>query len=86
MGNEKALAKAFQTFVGEWGMLLNVGLGIAALLGLLAFGYALTLLIYNADNPRGRQDAIGRLWKAGITTSFIGGFWTLVWLVYYMFL
>lgn len=82
----KMLTKAINAFITEWGTLLNVGLGIAALLGLLAFGYSITLLIMNADNPQGRQDAISKIIKSGITTACIGGFWTIVWLVYFAFI
>lgn len=82
----KLLTEAFATFMEEWSALLNVGLGFATLLGLLAFGYALTLLNVKSDNPQGRQDAIARLWKVGITTALTGGFWTVVWSVYILFL
>lgn len=80
------LTNAFAIFMEEWGMLLNVGLGIATLIGLLAFGYALTLLNVHSDNPQGRQDAISRIWKVGITTALTGGFWSFVWMFYVIFL
>lgn len=84
--NTELLNSAIASFLDEWSLIINVGLGFATLLGLLAFGYSLTLLIYNSDNPQGRQDAISRLWKTGITTAFTGGFWSVVWLVYHIFL
>lgn len=85
-GDTKILGDAISGFLSEWGTLLNVGLGFAALLGLLALGYSITQLIMNADNPHGRSEAINGILKAGITTAFVGGFWSIVWLFYYMFL
>lgn len=79
------LTEAFRTFMEEWSILINVGLGFATILGLLAFGYALTLLNVQSDNPQGRQDAISRLWKVGITTAMTGGFWSIVWAIYILF-
>lgn len=83
--NTEMLGKAINAFLNEWGLLLNVGLGIAALLGLLALGYSITQLIVNAENPKGRQEAISGILKAGITTAFIGGFWSIVWAFYFIF-
>ena len=74
--NTKLLSAAFKKLMTEWQTLLNFGLGMATLIGLLAFGYALTQLIMNADNPQARQEAISNLLKVGITTAAIGGFWT----------
>lgn len=84
--NPQIMDDAISLVIEEWGMLINFGLGIATLLGLLAFGYALTLLIKNSDNPHGRDDAIKRLFKAGITTTVIGAFWLVVGLIYGMFI
>lgn len=86
MGDSQQMNNAIQLFIEEWSILINVGLGIAALLGLLAFGYALTLLIMNADKPQQRDDAIRRLWISGIGTAITGGFWVIVTLVYGMFM
>lgn len=87
MGNADTtlLAEAMNAFISEWGMLLNVGLALGTLIGLAAFGYSLTLLIMNSDNPQGRQDAISKLWKTGITTAAIGGFWSFVIIIYAAF-
>lgn len=86
MGDSTQMSRAINLFIQEWGILINVGLGIAALLGLLSFGYALTLLIMNADKPQQREDAIRRLWMSGIGTAITGGFWVVVTLVYGAFL
>ena len=84
--NTEVMNNALKAFIDEWSILINAFLGIALLLGLLAFGYGIALLIQNAENPQGRQDAIKRILKAGFTTTFIGAFWTLVWAMYAIFL
>lgn len=84
-GDIEVINAAFMEFVANWSFLVNAVFGIAILLGLLAFGYAITLLIFRADSPQGREDAISRLVKSGITVAITGSFWTILLLIYYMF-
>lgn len=84
-GNTSGMEDALNLFIENWGQLLNMGLAFATMLGLLAFGYSLTLLIFHSDNPKGREDAISKLVKSGITIILTGSFWLIVVLVYYMF-
>lgn len=79
------IGSAFSDFVSSWSELINAFFGLAVLLGLLAFGYAITLLIFRADSPQGREDAISRVMKSGITVALTGSFWTILLLLYYMF-
>lgn len=83
--NLDLIGEAFGDFVSSWSELINAFFGIAVLLGLLAFGYAITLLIFRADSPQGREDAISRVMKSGITVAITGSFWTILLLLYYMF-
>lgn len=79
--NTEVLNKAMGDFIGAWGGILNVFIGLALLLGLLGIGYSLTQIIMHSDKPAKRDEALANLTKAAIGVALLGGFWTLVFMV-----
>lgn len=76
------LHRGLEHFWDEYSVLINVGLAIGVLSGILAFIILLMQLAKDGDKPIVRFKILNELMVVGITTGAIGGFWTILNLFY----